>query len=76
MNAGQVFLIVKDIIQVFVDMGLLLPTGAFVKPTAQQDAALIARVNGVLKAHGLVEPTQVDAVIALLPLIFQLVGLK
>jgi hypothetical protein len=76
MTAGTVFLIVRDVIQVFVDVGVLLPSGAVVGPTAQQDAQIAAKVNAVLKAHGLVEPAQVDAVIQLLPLVFQLVGLK
>jgi hypothetical protein len=76
MKAGVVFLIVADIIKVFMNMGLLLSDGTFVKPNAQQDALLISQVNGVLKNHGLTEPVQVDAIIALLPLIFQIVGLK
>lgn len=76
MTLGKVLLIIRDIIQILVNLGLLKSDGTLVKPTAQQDALLISQVNNVLKAHGLTEPTQVDAVIALLPLIFQLVGLK
>jgi len=76
MKPGVFFLIGRDIIGAFVSVGLILDDGTFVKPNVTQDLQLIAAVNAVLKKYGVTEPRQVDAVIAMLPLIFQIAGLK
>lgn len=76
MKPGVLFLIAKDSIQAFVDVGVLKSDGTFVKPNPAQDAILIAKIIEIMKKYGVHTPSQLDAVVAMLPLIFQLAGLK
>lgn len=76
MKVGTALEIAADVINVLVSMGLIDASGDFVTPTAQQDAILAAKIEQVVKAHGVIIPAQIDAIIALLPLIFQIFGIK
>lgn len=76
MNAGQLLKVVKDIVALLEDSGVLLPDGTFDKSkldTLQEDIAFAARVEGVLAKYGLDVPDKVNKVIAILPLIAELI---
>ena len=77
MNAGQLLLIVRDLIALLVADGVLKPDGTFDQTTLdslQEDLAFSAAVEQVLVAHGLAIPAKVQQVIDLLPLVAALVG--
>lgn len=77
MNAGQLLLVVTDLIALFVAGRLLLPDGTFDQTkldTIQEDLVFAEQVEHVLVTHGLHVPEKVAKVIALLPLVATLVG--
>ena len=77
MNAGQLLLIVRDLIALLVAKGVLKPDGTFDQTkldSLQEDLAFSAAVEKVLVAHGLAIPEKVQQVIDLLPLVAALVG--
>lgn len=76
MKPGMLFLIARDIIGNFIDAGVLLADGSVVKPDAHQDAVLVGLVIATLNKLGIHTPKQIDAVVSMLPLIFQLAELK
>lgn len=76
MNAGQLLLLIADVIGLLEAKGILLPDGRFDATkldTVQEDVAFAASIETVLEKYGLNVPELVSALIQLLPLIAPLV---
>lgn len=76
MNAGQLLLLIADVIGLLEAKGILLPDGRFDAmklDTVQEDVAFAASIETVLEKYGLNVPERVSALIQLLPLIAPLV---
>lgn len=71
MKAGTLVKIVTESLAA-VEIDLIDANDEFVAPTPEQDAALALKIEGILKAHGVVVAGSVDKVIKALPLIFSL----
>lgn len=72
MNAGQLLLLISDLLALLKARGILLPTGVFdgtKLDTIQEDAEFAAAIEALLKLHGVHVPDRVDKIIALLPLL-------
>lgn len=72
MNAGQLLLVVKDVLGLLETGGILLPDGRFDQTkldTITEDAAFGLAIEGVLKKHGLHVPDRVDKILQILPLL-------
>ena len=75
MNAYQILSIFADIVNLLKNLGYMHTDGKFVfPPNAADEAALAGKIEQILKANGVDVPEKVDAVINLLPLIFQMLG--
>jgi hypothetical protein len=72
MNYGVLLFVVADVKSFLVSQNLLSNEGVLSKPTVAQDVALAQVVETSLRAHGVVIPAQVDAIITLIPFILSL----
>lgn len=69
MKVGTLLLILHDVIEKLVGMGLLTNDGNFIGPTIQQDLEIATMVEGVAKARGVVVQSEVDKILQALPLV-------
>ena len=76
MNIGTALKIVAEIIPILVREGIIDEVGNFHEPSAQHWAQLASEVEAVLKLYGVTVQEDVDKVIALLPMILSLAGVK
>lgn len=76
MKVGTLLLIFSDVIQLLKNIGVINSFDEFIATTAEQDMMIAARVELILKAHGVTVPEKVDQVIALVPLVLSLAGVK
>jgi len=73
MKVGLVLLILHDVIEKLVGVGLLTPEGDFVAPTLAQDLNIARIVEESAKARGVVVNDDVDKIILALPFIVGLI---
>lgn len=71
MKAATLLKIAGDVIDVL-DQEIIDDLDEFVAPTPQQDAVIAARIEAILKAHGVDVPTNVDKIVQSIPLILML----
>lgn len=77
MNAGQLLLLAKDIITVLENDGIIKSDGSIVfPPSVQPEVVLAAQIETALRNRGLTIPADVDKVLAVLPLVLQIAGVK
>lgn len=72
MNAGTLLIVVKELIALLLNRGILLPDGSFDQTkldTIEEDLAFASAVEAILKAHGLNVPAKVEQIIQILPLL-------
>lgn len=72
MKVGTLLLILHDVIEKLVNMGLLTAEGDFVGPTLEQDFQIASMVESAARARGVVVQDDVDRIINALPFIFRL----
>ena len=76
MTLVQYVVIQADIVKAAQSAGLIDVHGEFQAKSAKDWEALAEKVVATLKANGVVLPTEVDRVLAAVPLIFILLGIK
>jgi hypothetical protein len=73
MKVGTVLLILHDVIEKLVGMGLLTAAGDFVGPTVDQDLQIAMVVEEAAKAHGVIFQAEIDKILHALPLVMSFV---
>lgn len=76
MQLGIFLFVITDITNYLVAKGLLKSDGSVNNLSIGQDIEIVQVVEASLKAHGVVIKSEVDKVIAVLPLVLQLAGIK
>lgn len=76
MNVGTALFVVRDVVALLVNKGVLHPDGTFDQALLNSvtiDLSLASGVEAVLKFHGVHTPDKVDKIIQLLPLLSSLI---
>lgn len=73
MKFGTVLLILHDVTEGLVGMGLLTAQGDFVGPDITQDLKIVTMVEQAAKARGVIIQSEVDKIINALPLLLAFV---
>jgi len=77
MKVGMAVCIAADIINLLKGMGIINVTSYdFRAPTAAEDPVIAQRVEAILKNYGIDVPEKVDTVIAMIPMVLNLAGVK
>jgi hypothetical protein len=76
MNAGVLLFVISDVKNYLVAKNLLSTDGAFGALTVGQDIEIATVVKNSIESHGTDLPDEIDKVLAILPLVLQLVGIK
>lgn len=77
MNAGTFLKVLKQVIAALENDGILKSDGTFTWPdSAQPYAVLAGQVESALKANGVTVPSEIDKVLAALPLILMVAGVQ
>lgn len=71
MKAGTLVKVCSDML-VMLDQEIIDDADEFKAPTPQQDAAIAARIEQILKAHGVEVPSNVDKIVQSIPLIMMI----
>lgn len=77
MNAGQLIILARDVIDLLIDQEILHTDGTFDTSkldTIAEDVAFAVKIENLLALHGLDVPERVTAIINILPLIAQAIG--
>lgn len=74
MKLGLFLLILHDVIEKLVGMGLLTSAGDFVGPSLQQDFDIAVMVEQCAKARGVLFQDDLDRILNALPLVLNLLG--
>ena len=69
MKVGTLLLILHDVIEKLVGMGLLTSDGNFLSPTLQQDLLIASMVEECVKTRGIVVQSEIDKILQVLPLV-------
>ena len=76
MNVGQLLFALRDAVNYMESKGLLRTDGVILLNNVSADVGLVSVIETSLKEHGINIPGEVDKVLAILPLILSIAGVK